>query len=105
MNEKTNEERIAILEEKLAKVRDEYNALKVASAKRNAREAKVGQVVRNLAALQDLFAALETRLVAAQAMLQEAAKGGTPASVFLETATALGKLAARSRRMASELQL
>lgn len=95
---------IARLEERLARVREEYDKLKVASARRNAREAKVASVVRNLSVLEDLLGELGTKLPQAQLVLLDVANGHLPdPKTLFGAAETLGKLAQRSRRMASEL--
>jgi len=96
--------RIAKLEQDLGNLRAEYNNLKIASEKRNAREAKVSQVVRNLSTLMELLAALEAKLpVAQQALLAVANGHELEKSVMFEAAEAIGKLAMRARRMEAEL--
>lgn len=95
---------VAKLEAELAKLREEYNKLKASSAKRNLREAKVAQVVRNLSTLMDFLSALEEKLPNAQQAILAAANGHElPKNVLFESAETLGKLAMRARRLSAEL--
>ena len=97
-------QRITSLERSLASLREEYNQLKVASAKRNARDRKVSNVVNNIAALMDFLSALETKLPNAQQALLAVANGHElPQDALFDSAEQLGKFAVRARRLAAEL--
>jgi len=97
-------QQIARLEASLARVRAEYDKLKIASAKRNAREAKLSALVRNLVPLSEYLAALETKLPQAQLALLDVANGHVPpVNDLFAAAEVLRKFAQRARRLASDL--
>ena len=99
-----NAQLVSKLEGELAKLREEYNKLKEASAKRNAREAKVAQVVRNLSTLMDFLSAVETKLPNSQQALLAVANGHElEKRVLFDSAEELGKLSMRARRLSAEL--
>lgn len=97
-------QQIARLEASLASVRAEYDKLKIASAKRNAREAKLSALVRNLVPLNEFLASLGTKLPQAQLALLDVANGHVPpVKDLFDAAELLGKFAQRARRLESEL--
>lgn len=97
--------RIAALEAKLGRLREEYNNLKCAQTKQNTRDMRAQQVIRNLSPLMDLFGALEERLANAQREILDVANGHAETKSLFATAEVLGKLVPRVHRMASELTL
>lgn len=94
---------IASLEAKLARVREEYNNLKLSRSKYAARDERAMQVIRNLAPLMELFTALDERLTNSQREILDVLNGHAESKTLFATAETLGKLAARVRRMSSEL--
>lgn len=95
--------RIAVLEAKLGRLREEYNNLKFAQTKQNTRDMRAQQVIRNLSPLMDLFGALEERLANAQREILDVANGHAEVKSLFATAEVLGKLVPRIHRMVSEL--